>query len=644
MGFCQRFNLEPQVQQVEDNGDNDDAHGSGGLDSEIVEQSELDHFSAVLRCAQQIAIQLDKDKDKSRKRKIPRQYKGNSLKTISRRKRAKLQLAEKGFLGIFEFLNLPKQGGVKESSAGTTNNLAQVQSTNGNPIREEEEEDSTGEDAVKVDVMEAVTVVARVSVEGCPKSSHNNKASEAVRALILSWVLTDSMQAHGVGNDTLPKVIEQSVEALSDNEEDVSKNGSEDEEENNNTIHMEARNVVEGVLEDLHQRRMDTGSTVEPRSAADRTLDLWNDRTALHTACAKLSERSKQKNLDIILRARITAMVGVLNLYLDSGLGYSWRSASLVVAKAWSQGVTHARNLRKWILDFIRSDQLPLHRYGQSRWTVLEDEDISQGLQLQLSERAKRGYIKAADVVEIVSSPEMQAILTRVGVCKPTIAERTARNWLKKLSWRYEEKRNGMYIDGHEREDVVLYRKGFIARWKEYETRFHKWDNDGNLLPLPTVPHSRLILVTHDESTFYQNDERKTHWVHSSTTATPKPKGNGQSLMVSDFLTVEWGRLCDGNECVSSFPPPCVYLTHPISQARILFKAGKNREGYFGAKELHQQVNNAIDIFEKKTNGSAQGLFMFDNAPSHQKRAPDAVSARKMVKSEFISLRSSCPR
>ena len=202
-----------------------------------------------------------------------------------------MQLAEKGFLGIFEFLNLPKQGGVKESSAGTTNNLAQVQSTNGNPIREEEEEeDSTGEDAVKVDVMEAVTVVARVSVEGCPKSSHNNKASEAVRALILSWVLTDSVQAHGVGNDTLPKVIEQSVEALSDNEEDVSKNGSEDEEKNNNTIHMEARNVVEAMLEDLHQRRMDTGSTAEPQSAADQTLDLWNDCTALHTACVKLSE------------------------------------------------------------------------------------------------------------------------------------------------------------------------------------------------------------------------------------------------------------------------------------------------------------------------------------------------------------------
>jgi hypothetical protein len=47
---------------------------------------------------------------------------------------------------------------------------------------------------------------------------------------------------------------------------------------------------------------------------------------------------------------------------------------------------------------------------------------------------------------------------------------------------------------------------------------------------------------------------------------------------------------------------------------------------------LLAQVEKAIDIFESKTNGFATGLFLFDNAPSHQKRAGDAISARKMVK------------
>jgi hypothetical protein len=45
-----------------------------------------------------------------------------------------------------------------------------------------------------------------------------------------------------------------------------------------------------------------------------------------------------------------------------------------------------------------------------------------------------------------------------------------------------------------------------------------------------------------------------------------------------------------------------------------------------------QQVEKAIDIFESKTNGFATGLFLFDNAPSHQRRADDALSAQKMPK------------
>ena len=71
-------------------------------------------------------------------------------------------------------------------------------------------------------------------------------------------------------------------------------------------------------------------------------------------------------------------------------------------------------------------------------------------------------------------------------------------------------------------------------------------------------------------------------------------------------------------------------------EARILFKAGKNRDGWFGSEDLIAQVDRAIDIFEGLTQGYAQGLFLFDNAPSHQKRALDAISARKMSKGVFL--------
>lgn len=67
-------------------------------------------------------------------------------------------------------------------------------------------------------------------------------------------------------------------------------------------------------------------------------------------------------------------------------------------------------------------------------------------------------------------------------------------------------------------------------------------------------------------------------------------------------------------------------------EARILFRAGKNRDGYFDCDDLIRQVDRAIDIFEAKTKGFAIGLWLFDNAPGHQKRAPDALSARYMPK------------
>ena len=137
-----------------------------------------------------------------------------------------------------------------------------------------------------------------------------------------------------------------------------------------------------------------------------------------------------------------------------------------------------------------------------------------------------------------------------------------------------------MYIDGHERVDVVNYRDKFVERWMGatgYEKRMHQWDNDGNELRPTGFPvkggHFRIIPVTHDESTFYQNDEHKITWAQQSERPLPKPKGEGQSIMVSDFLTAEWGRLRDGDECVifSShfFSCSVPWAGKPVSSLRL---------------------------------------------------------------------------
>ena len=71
----------------------------------------------------------------------------------------------------------------------------------------------------------------------------------------------------------------------------------------------------------------------------------------------------------------------------------------------------------------------------------------------------------------------------------------------------------------------------------------------------------------------------------------------------------------------------CLLVKHALCSKQV-----QTAMGWFSADDLLKQVENAIDIFEVKTNNFATGLFMFDNAPSHQKQAPDALTARKMPK------------
>ena len=201
----------------------------------------------------------------------------------------------------------------------------------------------------------------------------------------------------------------------------------------------------------------------------DSALELLQDCARLQAVQKELSVIAKHKNLDAVLRGRVVAMVTVLNLYLEESLGYSWRQASEIAAKSEERGINCAPSVRGWVLKFVRTGELPAHKLGGTKWTVLDDDDVAHEMKLALSERAKAGFLTASDIVDIVLSPEMQARFSQAGIHKASISERTARSWLCKLGWRYGRHKNGMYVDGHERQDVVEYRQAFVEQFKEYE-------------------------------------------------------------------------------------------------------------------------------------------------------------------------------
>ncbi len=72
------------------------------------------------------------------------------------------------------------------------------------------------------------------------------------------------------------------------------------------------------------------------------------------------------------------------------------------------------------------------------------------------------------------------------------------------------------------------------------------WDHDGGINDLPMA--RRIILVTHDESTFYGYDWCLLRWVNDEETPMPRTKGEGPSIMVSDFCLpdIGWLRSEDG--------------------------------------------------------------------------------------------------
>ena len=93
---------------------------------------------------------------------------------------------------------------------------------------------------------------------------------------------------------------------------------------------------AEQMIEQLCNGILPHNDHTETMSNAELNKLSYLDFEGLHKACAKLTVLSKDKNLDVMFHACITATVGTINLYINSELSYTWHDASLIIVK--SQG------------------------------------------------------------------------------------------------------------------------------------------------------------------------------------------------------------------------------------------------------------------------------------------------------------------
>ena len=182
----------------------------------------------------------------------------------------------------------------------------------------------------------------------------------------------------------------------------------------------------------------------------------------------------------------------------------------------------------------------------------------------------------------------------------------TARRWLSALGFSRVHHQKGVYFDGHDRDDVVLYRNNFLTKLSELDKTSLIYDG---ATPQLDEGEKALIRVVHDESTYYANSDQTFFWADDETNVL-RQKSLGAAIMVSDFVDEVGGFICDGEE-----------------SARLLLET--NKDGYFNNELLIKQVEKTIDIFQR-IHPDCRGIFLFDNAPSHRKVADDALNGDKM--------------
>lgn len=100
-----------------------------------------------------------------------------------------------------------------------------------------------------------------------------------------------------------------------------------------------------------------------------------------------------------------------------------------------------------------------------------------------------------------------------------------------------------VFIDGHEREDVIEDRQNFLKIMKDHAPYIVDFKAD-ILMEEKTYPSDcavnrpnqrLLIVIIHDESIFSANNGRRQAWIREGN-AILRPKGKGKGIMVSDFL------------------------------------------------------------------------------------------------------------
>ena len=184
-----------------------------------------------------------------------------------------------------------------------------------------------------------------------------------------------------------------------------------------------------------------------------------------------------------------------------------------------------------------------------------------------------------------------------------SISIQTARIWMHELGFSVIDKKKGIYIDGHERPDVVSYRKKFLRKMIcGMLTPVHApTDEAREFFPEDIEPPSaeqvaKNIIIYHDKSIFNANEDEQIQW-GTADQHFVRPKSKGSGIMVSDFIEEKAGFLSLSDE---EFEAAKQINPGIHKSARVYLEYGEAREGCWTSERFMAQMKIAVDIAEYK--------------------------------------------
>ena len=212
------------------------------------------------------------------------------------------------------------------------------------------------------------------------------------------------------------------------------------------------------------------------------------------------------------------------------------------------------KTVREWRKQFMEEGEVPESKQGeyQRSGVLWSNEDLNRKATKYIRENASvkgQPNLTVGKFCQWVNDDLLPNETLEPGFPRKVAIE-TATKWIIELGFNVVRKKKGTFVDGHERDDVVDYRKTFLRRMVSLgflNESCAPTEEAKNALPAdlhcpPPEVAEKTVVLFHDDSTFQANEDQPTLWAEKGTTVM-RPKSKVSGIMVSDFIDEHNGYL-----------------------------------------------------------------------------------------------------